>query len=95
MKCKIHTTYVGKQEPTKTIAHPDGCPTCWEIFDSQSLTNALSTVNIELTLEEARLFTVTLYSIINMGFDSSRHQPALKKLFELLHKAEQGNASNG
>ena len=56
MKCK----------PVKTAKYPDGCPTCWGIWDHAKTDpkRLARTVNVEFSPEEARLLALTIGSVI-------------------------------
>ena len=66
MKCKEHPKYQARRHPVKTAKYPDGCPTCWGVWEHAKTDpkRLARTVNVELSLEEARLLALTLGSLI-------------------------------
>lgn len=62
MRCAAHPRYVPTRMPLKTAKNPDGCPTCWGIWERAKTDpkKALDTINIELTRDEARVLVLTL-----------------------------------
>lgn len=86
MKCKEHPKYQARRHPVKTVKYPDGCPTCWGIWehaktDSKRL---VQTVNVELDQIEARRLLVAL----------TRAHPAraLERLYQLASMKSQTEA---
>ena len=71
MKCKEHPRYAAMRMPTKTVRYPDGCPSCWGIWDAAKvdLKRRLRTVNVEMSIEDARRAVIALDTLIN-------HRPA-------------------
>jgi len=67
MKCKEHTRYSATRMPKKTVKYPDGCPTCWGIWDAAKVDvkRRLRTVSVELTIEDARRAAIALDTLIN------------------------------
>ena len=62
MRCKDHPNYAASRKPSKTMRFPDGCPTCWGVWehaktDKRRLANS---VTVELTVEEARAAVIAL-----------------------------------
>jgi hypothetical protein len=62
MRCKDHPKFAANRKPAKTMRFPDGCPTCWGVWEhAKTDKNRLATtVNVELTVEEARAAVVAL-----------------------------------
>jgi hypothetical protein len=76
MKCKEHPRYMAKRKPSASIEYPFGCPACWAVWDKSKA----GTVNVALSVEEARVAVVALHSIISSN-------PALQQLFQALVQA--------
>ncbi len=68
MRCKIHPNYQPTRAPRKTVAYPNGCSTCLNIWEEQKnyVKNTLSTLNIELTDNEARKLLRALKSVTDI-----------------------------
>jgi len=62
MKCKEHPRYAAMRQPVKTQKHPDGCPTCWGVWEAAKTDpkRLAKTVTIELDVDEARALVLTL-----------------------------------
>jgi hypothetical protein len=62
MKCREHPRYVATRKPTKTQKHPDGCPTCWGVWEAAKTDprRLARTVTVELDMDEARVLVLTL-----------------------------------
>lgn len=67
MKCKQHPRYVAKRKPPKTVVHPDGCPTCWGVWEHAKTDpkRLVKVLNVELTPEEARVSVFALQSTLS------------------------------
>ena len=77
VKCKEHPTYAARRHPVKTQKYPDGCPTCWGIWehaktDKKRLAN---TVSVEFGFNEARTLLMALVK--------TKPAPALERLYQL------------
>lgn len=72
MRCFLHAKYTGDNEPRPTMVHPEGCPTCWQVYDvvveqqraKQRAPKQLPTVNVELALDEARVVVLALHQLL-------------------------------
>ena len=69
MKCKEHPRYVPTRKPKNTVKHPDGCPTCWRIWEHEvsDPRRLAGTVTIELLTEEARALVLALEQMLHHG----------------------------
>jgi hypothetical protein len=77
MKCKEHLRYTATRHPVKTQKYPDGCPTCWGVWEDAK-TNAkrrAKTVTVEFDPLEARRLLLLL--------TQSRPVAALERLYQL------------
>jgi|SRR5579885_499765 len=56
MRCKEHPKYQARRMPVKTVKYPDGCPTCWGIWEDAKTNKSrlVDTINVELDHAEAR-----------------------------------------
>lgn len=81
MKCKDHPKYAASRKPSKTMKFPDGCPTCWGVWEhAKNDKNRLAkSVVVELSVEEARAAVLAL-NLPNIP-------PALKALMFALARA--------
>jgi hypothetical protein len=71
MKCKEHPRYVATRHPVKTQKHPDGCPTCWGVWEAAKTDprRRANTVTVELDMGEARAMVLLMSR--GMGMDSA------------------------
>jgi len=78
MKCREHPRYLANRKPVKTQKHPDGCPTCWGVWEAAKTDphRQARTVTIELEVDEARALVLTL------GRDKTAAQ--LERLYMIL-----------
>lgn len=62
MKCKDHPKYAASRMPGKTMRYPDGCPTCWGVWEyaKTDKKRLAKSVTVELTVEEARAAVLAL-----------------------------------
>lgn len=62
MRCKDHPKFAANRKPAKTMRFPDGCPTCWGVWEHAKTDNKrlAKTVTVELTVEEARAAVLAL-----------------------------------
>lgn len=88
MKCKDHPRYTASRKPMKTMRFPDGCPTCWGVWEhaKTSKNRMAKTVVVELTVEEARRAVLALDRLLHHG-NVDATSPALQALFAMLARA--------
>lgn len=86
MRCKAHPKYAAQRMPPKTIVNPDGCPTCWGIWEYAKTDpkRLAPMVAIELTHDEARRAALA-FSRVERAPEMS--DPALQRLYQLLADA--------
>jgi hypothetical protein len=86
MKCKEHPRFTANRKPVRTQKHPDGCPTCWGVWEHAKTDpkRLAKTVTVELTLQQARVMVFALQSV---GWVGGEHGRALQPLMVMLAQA--------
>lgn len=87
MKCKLHPKYTARYMPRKTTMHPDGCPTCWGIWEDAKTNKkyVLNTVTIEMSYEEARRAVLALDLVLARGgVIAPTVGPSLRPILDIL-----------
>ena len=92
MRCKEHPAYEAKRHPARTTRHPDGCATCWGVWEAAKADpkNKASTVNVELTLDEARAVVLALNATLTVPAVPRTASAMLRPLMERMARDLKG-----
>ena len=83
MKCKEHPTYAAMRKPRATMKHPDGCPTCWGLWETKKYDddNHQASVVVDLSPEEARKIVLSLDYLLSRGGKAAAETGAILRPF--------------
>lgn len=92
VRCKEHPAYEAKRHPAKTTRYPDGCPTCWGVWEGAKVDpkRRATTVNLELMPDEARAMVLSLNTVLNGAGVPRTAASVLGSLMERLAKSLKG-----